>query len=359
MILLSIACYAYCAAYIIASIVNGTLFADAPRLLYIITFAFFPFSYSIWSISDKDALRRASLSGSMIACYGALVLATVQHYALGMRSEGFAGNAIIFATVVCLAVMLCLAGILSGEKKLRIPLVGAMLAGALAIIDSGSRIVWIALPIGCLIICFVYRRELKDAVSKRGMMLIALGGVIIFALGFQVIFSRVDRLIVDWNALEASGHSNTSLGLRFALWDIGFKAFQELPAFGHGATNARVLLESELFDRYGIEKTFTHFHNGFVTVLVEAGLLGTIALAAIFVIAALNACKVLRGSCDPTERYGATMILAAVSTYLVCGMTGILVGHDILDSVLMIFLILGTYLSSGTSLAPPAGSGSA
>lgn len=75
----------------------------------------------------------------------------------------------------------------------------------------------------------------------------------------------------------------------------------------------------------------------------------TLALAAIFFISAKNAAKALRNSPNPIERYGGTMIWIVVATYLICEMTGILVGHDILDAVLMIFLILGTYLSSGTS----------
>jgi O-antigen ligase len=41
------------------------------------------------------------------------------------------------------------------------------------------------------------------------------------------------------------------------------------------------------------------------------------------------------------------MIVVVVITYLTAGMTGILVGHDILDSVLMVFLVSGTYLASG------------
>ncbi|TJW33579.1 MAG: O-antigen ligase family protein, partial [Mesorhizobium sp.] len=88
----------------------------------------------------------------------------------------------------------------------------------------------------------------------------------------------------------------------------------------------------------------------FLTALVEAGILGAITLAAIFVVAATNAAKVLRTSADPLERLGATMIVVTVITYLTGGMTGILVGHDILDSVLMVFLVSGTYLASGRHL---------
>jgi O-antigen ligase len=92
---------------------------------------------------------------------------------------------------------------------------------------------------------------------------------------------------------------------------------------------------------------FNHFHNGFLTALVQAGILGAATLAAMFVVAAENAARVLRNSSDPVERFGATMIVVVVITYLTAGMTGILVGHDILDSVLMVFLVSGTYLASG------------
>jgi O-antigen ligase len=59
---------------------------------------------------------------------------------------------------------------------------------------------------------------------------------------------------------------------------------------------------------------------------------------------------VLRISTDPVERFGATMIVVTVITYLTGGLTGILVGHDILDSTLMVFLVAGTYLASGRCL---------
>ena len=103
-------------------------------------------------------------------------------------------------------------------------------------------------------------------------------------------------------------------------------------------------------DQFGMAQGFSHFHNGFLTALVQAGILGAVTLAAIFVVAARNAAKVLRISTDPVERFGATMIVITVLTYLTGGLTGILVGHDILDSTLMVFLVAGTYLASGRCL---------
>ena len=46
------------------------------------------------------------------------------------------------------------------------------------------------------------------------------------------------------------------------------------------------------------------------------------------------------------------MLTILVSMYLVAGMANLIIGHDILDTVLMIFLIGGTYLAAGTSMLP-------
>ena len=87
----------------------------------LITFLFFPVSYSTWSITAENHAARIIVLSSMAACFGALLLAVVQYYWLGMRAEGGAGNAIVFATVACLSVMMCLAGALSGIEKNRAP----------------------------------------------------------------------------------------------------------------------------------------------------------------------------------------------------------------------------------------------
>ncbi|MGT2468012.1 O-antigen ligase family protein [Mesorhizobium atlanticum] len=136
------------------------------------------------------------------------------------------------------------------------------------------------------------------------------------------------------------------------MWEIGFQAFREMPIFGHGIAASRALMKQGLQDQFGLQETLSHFHNGFLTALVQAGLVGALALASIFIVAAWNAASTLRLSADPVERFGATVILVAVITYLVAGMTGILIGHDILDATLMVFLISGTYLASGRTVAP-------
>jgi len=353
MMALTIAIYAYCAANLVASIVNNALVQDAPRLIPLVTFLFFPVSYSTWSISQKTTLVRIIVLSSLAACFIALLLAVAQQYWVGMRAKGGAGNAIVFAEVLCLAVMVCVAGALSGIERHRIALLCAALGGTIAIIYSETRIVWLALLIAGIAVLLINQRRLRGRNAVRLLLLLAAVGVVVAAVGFQTISGRIEFLRADWNALGAQGHYDTSLGFRVALWEIGLKAFRETPLFGHGVGATQFLIRQGFRDQFGMDAGFNHFHNGFLTALVQAGLLGAVTLAAIFVVAATNATMVLRNSTDPIERFGATMIVIVVITYLTSGMTGILVGHDILDSVLMVFLVSGTYLACGRQAPLP------
>ncbi|TGQ32739.1 O-antigen ligase [Mesorhizobium sp. M00.F.Ca.ET.216.01.1.1] len=350
MVAMTVAIYAYCAANILASIVNNSIARDASHLVPLITFLFFPFSYSTWSITQKTTLARIVMLSSTAACFGALLLAIMQYHWLGMRAEGGAGNAIVFATVTCLSATICLAGALSGIEKTKSLLICAALAGTIAIIYSGSRIIWLAMLIAGIAVLLINWRGLTGRNFLRLLLMVAAIGIVIAVFGLPIISERGDLLVTDWDALEAKGDYTTALGLRVALWHIGLAAFRDMPLFGHGVGATPLLIKQGFHEQFGLAHGFSHFHNGFLTALVEAGILGAITLAAIFVVAATNAARVLRTSADPLERLGATMIVVTVITYLTGGMTGILVGHDILDSVLMVFLVSGTYLASGHHL---------
>lgn len=352
MLALTIAIYAYCVAMVLGSVVNGALAADLRLFLPLITLLFFPISYSTWSITDKTTLARIVVLASAAACFGALVLAVIQYYGFGLRPQGGAGNAIVFATVACLAVMMCLAGALAGIEKRWKMLAVAAFAGATSVILSGSRIIWLAMLVAGVVILLVNRRGLTRVQLVRIVVIVGAVCLVIAAIGFPVIMNRTDFMISDLNALNTAGDHSTPIGFRVAMWEIGLGAFREAPIFGHGISASRDLMKQGFHDQFGLEAGFSHFHNGFITALVEAGLLGALALAAIFIVAAWNAARVLRLSADPVERFGATMILATLITYFVGGMTGIIVGHDILDATLMVFLISGTYLASGRTIAP-------
>ncbi|RWA68556.1 MAG: O-antigen ligase family protein [Mesorhizobium sp.] len=359
MLAMTVAIYAYCAAIVLASIVNGSLGADLRLFLPLLTFLFFPVSYSTWSITEKTVLVRIAVLASAAACFGALLLAVIQYYWIGARAEGGAGNAIVFATVTCLAMTMSLAGALSGIEKRWKLLSLAALAGTLAVLFSGSRIIWLALLLSGLVVLLINRRGLSGLKLTRLALITGAACLVLAAIAFPVIADRADFLFSDLDALATKNDHTTAIGLRVAMWEIGAKAFHDAPIFGHGISGSRALMKQGFHDQFGMDAGYNHYHNGILTAAVQAGLLGALALAAIFVVAARNAARVLRLSYDPLERFGATMIIVTVITYLIGGLTGILIGHDLLDSTLMVFLVSGTYLACGRTVSPSGRSAAA
>ena len=98
MMAMTIAIYAYCAANLVASIVNHAIAMDALHLIPLVTFLFFPISYSTCSITGQATLVRIIVLSSAAACLGALILAFVSYFWRGMRATARAASAKVSAT---------------------------------------------------------------------------------------------------------------------------------------------------------------------------------------------------------------------------------------------------------------------
>ena len=287
----------------------------------------------------------------MIACYGALALALFQFHFDGMRAEGGAGNAIVFATVTCMAASISLAGALSRNGMAALLLFGAYCAGSIAILYSGSRVTWFALFLTTAAVLWIYRERRHAWSSALAVSGAALAVALVSFAGAQVIPARVAALAHDWQQMSEHGNYDSSLGRRAELWEIGLSAVGESPIVGHGPQATRALI-NDGFEKIGLDVHYTHFHNGFLNAWVETGILGVLSLAAIFVVAFYLGCGILAVSASPEERLGAAILITLTATYVIGGLTGILVGHDILDAMLMAYLAVGAYLAAGTSMLP-------
>jgi O-antigen ligase len=347
---LTIPIYLYCAAYLFSLAVN-----PAPRwndILPLLTFLLFPFLYSSWCLSRKATVARGAINGSMIACYGALVLAVVQFHVYGMRAEGGAGNAIVFATMTCMAASIALAGALTRQGMAAVPLFGAYCAGSIAILYSGSRMTWLALFMSTAAVLWIYRERRHAWSSALAVSCTAVAVSVVTFAGTQVIPSRIEALVRDWQQMSEHGDYDSSLGRRAELLRIGLSAVRESPVIGHGPQSTRGLIH-EGFEKAGLDDVFySHFHNGFLNAWVEAGIVGVLSLAAIFVTAVFVAMRTLAASTDADSRLGAVILIVLVASYVVNGLAGILIGHDIQDAMLMAFLAAGSYLAAGTSMLP-------
>jgi O-antigen ligase len=285
----------------------------------------------------------------MVACYGALALAIIQFHVYGIRAEGGAGNAIVFATVTCLAACVSLAGAFMRTGLSSLLLFGAYVAGSIAILYSGSRITWLAFLLPTAAILWIFRDRRHAWTSAAAVAFTALAVGVVTLAGIQVVTVRVAALVQDWEQMSAHGDYDSSLGRRAELWQIGLAAVREKPILGHGPQATKPLIH-EGFKKVGLDAEFSHFHNGFLNAWVEAGAVGALSLAVLFVTALYLGVGTLARTEDPYARLGAIMLIVVSATYAVSGMTGILVGHDIMDAMLVTYLAVGAYLAAGTSL---------
>lgn len=343
----------YCLASAVSTAANADSGSEAAlRMVPLMTFLVMPFSYSIWSISEKSTIALMGVIGSILACYGALITALVQFYWLDIRAEGGAGNPLVFALVTCIAGAVALSGLALERRGLTLAICLAWLSAFLAITFSEARTVWLTFLVVSAVVLWLNRASLTTGLTvPRGsrwvMVVSCVATVAAILLACEIIFQRWELAISDWR-LALAGNFDTAVGQRIAMWEIGTDLFSRRPFLGYGLDSAKSLLGHAL-PAAGVSTNFTHFHNGMLTVAVESGGVGLAFLVTFFAVGLVIASRVFARASSPVERVGATILLVTMLVYFLSGMTNLIVGHDILDAVLMICVIVGVYLGDGTS----------
>ncbi|MGC4026172.1 MAG: O-antigen ligase family protein [Mesorhizobium sp.] len=340
----------YVCTAIFAAVVNGSAFSDPSELLGLATFAFFPFAYASWSVSNRRDVYSALVWGSAVACVTALILAVVQVYGLGFRrAEGGAGNALIFATILIISVSITLLGIFTGSKKNRLLLAIAAGCGAVAIGLSKSRAPIVVLGFNIIFLFFIFcpwRFRTKGWISAL-IALILIVSLLMLAEQNPLLTRRFGHLFNDWNRIQNYGDYNNSGGIRLAVWEIGFEMWKQAPWFGYGQHAAADRMSEQLSSIYGIRHTFSHFHNFALQTLVQSGLFNFTALMALIVYLFVLAWRATFAREQVYRRVGGGILLITLVAYMGTGLTNIMFGHDILDAVFMISVVPAVFLAFG------------
>jgi len=189
-------------------------------------------------------------------------------------------------------------------------------------ISTGARGGWIAIP-AIFFIFFLYH---TDEVSWTKIIIFLLAIIIVCYLNYALIpaiNNRVD-IIMDDLLLFTQSNKDTSLGLRFQIWDAAIKIFMENPFFGVGEKNYEIKL-IELGSqnyisleavRYGIAEV----HNQILSYTVKYGFLGLIAMLSVYFIPLIMFIKRLKYSFDDS-RQAAFMGIAFVVMFFIFGLT--------------------------------------
>lgn len=270
--------------------------------------------------ASSAGLLQAFISGASICGLLALPPAIWQSGYLGIRAEGFAGNALPFALICCLFGVISLLNITSADIWRRTLGWCGFIASLACLFLSGSRGL---LPVpfaGLCVFALFFRSAIGRYWNLQGLILSI---VVIAALSVSAIYNagRLEALY----GMAMGAAREESLSSRLLLWNHAWSLFCDRPFLGYGIQNRLSrIAETGL--------TYSHFHNGYLTVLVDSGIFGLVSLLLLLASPVIIA---LRAPSDNARRHRIFAAVALSSTYAFGGLTNFIFGHDIYDSVFL------------------------
>lgn len=280
-------------------------------------------------LSDSEPLIGFLALGAAFSALLALPLAIWQALYLHMRAEGGAGNALPFALICCVFGLLSLVNTLD-EKPWRKALGWAGFVGGVAcLMLSQSKGLLPVAMFGFAAFLAIFPRVLRGCLSRKGLAAIAIAISVLFvsAVPFH---ERLQSAFAYFTSAKAHESDKGSYDAREALWRHAGTLIAEHPITGYGVQNRRALIADAGFP-------YTHFHNGFLTSLVDTGAIGFLILCGLLLSPLVTALRAARGE---WYRQRIFIALALFGTYAIGGMTNLIFWQDIYDSVFLWIAII-------------------
>ena len=279
--------------------------------------------------------------GCWLGAAGAGALALWQMLARGMeRAEGYT-NAIQFGSIALLLGVWSAVWALHARHNGASPTMRAMgwaaaALGLLACILSGSRGVWLALPLLALMLALLAVALRARPVRRAAPVLLAATAASLLLLALPPVQERTALALHEWQqAQSAPAKANTSIGLRRAFWALAIELGREHPLVGVGQLGyERAQEEAARQRRIPMHATvFNHAHSDWLDVWAKRGLLGCAALALFYAVPAALLWRHWRQALrlappDAARAAAALCGLMAVAGYLVFGMTQAMFVHN-------------------------------
>ena len=289
------------------SLSRQDLLITSAFLIYFMSTTFFIYLYG-WNTRDLDRPSRFLLVAPVLflllhvdgyrkllwagATWGAIfasVVALYERYYLGLPRAMGAEYPIMFGdTSILLGFISAVAALYFFSKRqyclLTLAILG-FIAGSLGSILSGSRGGWVGIPI---ILVFMLWHS-RDLLGKRVVLgvfgLCLVGGLTVLAIPQLGVSKKIDQTFQSVQ-LYLDGEPNTSLGLRFEMWKASLYMFESSPVFGvgeYGATEFKQRLANEgIISEQAV--AFDHAHNEYLNALSLTGIIGFLALMAVYLV---------------------------------------------------------------------------
>ncbi|MEX0142975.1 O-Antigen ligase [compost metagenome] len=267
-------------------------------------------------------------SGVAIGAISGAALASWQILVLEMyRPQAATSNAIHYGNVSVLLGMLSLCGLgwvhtRSHRLAWRMLLLAGGLAGIVGSIISVSRGGWLVLPVcGCL---FLYHYSKGRGARYMATLLSAL--LIVSTLAYTLPNSRVpERIAIAVNEIkqfQSRETVTTSIGQRMEMWRTAWVMSNDNIWLGMGRSGY-LAAKQQLADEgklNALVKNYTNAHNDYLDTLVKRGIVGVMALLALFLIPLSLFGRALRHSAPAAQPYALAGVILC-TCYMIFGLT--------------------------------------
>ncbi|HEY9281110.1 MAG TPA: O-antigen ligase family protein [Eoetvoesiella sp.] len=284
-------------------------------------------------------------AGLVAGCVSAAGISLWQVELQGLeRAEGFT-NAIQFGDIVLSMSMLCAAGLFwtgaqgPHAKRWQAALIVGILAGFYSFVASGTRGGWLAVPPMMLLfaIAFLTRKNLKRTLLGGSALILAFGISVAMVpnnsikRGYDAAISNIDDYLKTHNA-------ESSVGGRLEMWRMAYINIPQRPILGwsdkdYAAQLQRLVDEGKAHPRV---LRLGHAHNNYLQEWIRQGLVGLLALLALYFIPFWYFCQRL-ASPSRNVRVMAVCGTTVLSSFFVYSMTQYVLGHN--DGIM--FLVMG------------------
>ena len=290
-------------------------------------------------VLDRRSILRWAYLGGAIGGVIILPIVLVQHYVLmEVRVSGLSRNEGPFSILTLVSFGLSCLHVGASRKPVEnaIGAVGA-LGSLLALLLTGMRGAWPALIVIVPVVLWARRGDMKAlwARQRPSVRAFAVCGILVCLLGLLVIsgpaiFQRFAQLGGNIALLDQDPTAQNSLSIRLDLYNAALRAIAEQPWFGYGISAQWKAVAPYLTPQIIGDRSFNHMHNIVLSVLIDAGLLGIVALAAVLAAPLVVAWRWRRAEGGEDRLAFALVVLAA---FVIPGMTNVMFFYPILDGL--------------------------
>lgn len=241
---------------------------------------FLPFilvMFGVWGIRKYKPNPNWLWAGLAMGAIGAAFFSGYQSIVQGVRAGGHT-NPIQFGNIALLFGVLCLVRsmVVFACDRLNVLLWLGFASGLAASVWSQTRGGWLAVVF--IFIWILAKATRGWTVSKRGAAAFALF-VFLAVPSLQpngLVQTRVAEGLRQFHEFLDTGEQKNSVGVRLALWSVGFNGLSNAPVFGSGDGGWLVVRDKAIADGQLVNSAekFTHLHNEYLNVAFKRGFVG-------------------------------------------------------------------------------------